>query len=108
MRHQILNCHLQLLQKWKTVVCVVCWKVNIAVKMSKKERVYDRKRWNGENNASKRKYLCVKKTKREKKCVVCDSTYLCIFVENHRGEISLSVQADCQKLKRERENAENV
>lgn len=41
----------------------------------------------------------------KKKSVWCVTVHLCIFVENHRGEISLSVWVNCQKSK-ERERGE--
>lgn len=43
----------------------------------------------------------------KKKCAMCDSTYLCIFVENHRGEISLS-QSESTVRNRRRDGEENV
>jgi len=54
--------------------------------------VFERKREKRELNTLKRKYLCVKNPECEKKkSVWCVTVHLCIFEENHRGEISLSV-----------------
>lgn len=64
--------------------------------------MFERKKEKREHNTLKRRYLCMKK-----KCAVCDSTYLCIFVENHRGEISLS-QSESTVRNRRRDGEENV
>ncbi len=71
--------------------------------------MFEKKKEKREHNTLKRRYLCMKKTECEKKkSVWCVTVHIFVFfVENHRGEISLS-QSESTVRNRRRESEENV